>query len=366
MRNRSVGLIKTFLILVSIVFLLTLGIDQKAIEISAHTTGGEFENLNSGKCIDVAGASTANGAQVLQWTCHGGNNQQLRVLPRGGYHEIRFVHSDKCLDVYGLSTEDGGIIVQWACNGGTNQLWIAVFSNGTTERIQNVNSGRCIDVDGQSLSDGAIIHQWGPAGNCGTWASHYWTLNGLSGSSPLNSFGGYSYKNSRCTLPVDPIGTVFILGSGSTGQVFNHAARSDHGSWNDHVAGQYFWETSGCSSADDGAATEPNSCPCDRWHLRYEVAWAGGSYGYSSAATPHFDDFQVDWGVPPNPDHCISPGPPNGFTQGRVEVWNKWVSSGQHPNASVNYWNNTETFSKCGQLVQGDGYVDYIDIRPEH
>jgi hypothetical protein len=33
-------------------------------------------NRNSGKVIDVNGASTADGAAVIQWTDHGGNNQQ--------------------------------------------------------------------------------------------------------------------------------------------------------------------------------------------------------------------------------------------------------------------------------------------------
>ncbi|WP_229847234.1 RICIN domain-containing protein [Kitasatospora griseola] len=37
-------------------------------------------SVNSGKCLDVTGASTADGAQVIQWTCEVGKpNQEWTV-----------------------------------------------------------------------------------------------------------------------------------------------------------------------------------------------------------------------------------------------------------------------------------------------
>jgi hypothetical protein len=36
-------------------------------------------NRNSGKCLDVDGSSAADGADVIQWTCHGGANKKWRV-----------------------------------------------------------------------------------------------------------------------------------------------------------------------------------------------------------------------------------------------------------------------------------------------
>ncbi|MGW3044942.1 RICIN domain-containing protein [Kitasatospora sp. NPDC001159] len=35
-----------------------------------------FSSLTSGKCLDVTGASTANWAQVIQWTCGTGKTKQ--------------------------------------------------------------------------------------------------------------------------------------------------------------------------------------------------------------------------------------------------------------------------------------------------
>jgi hypothetical protein len=43
------------------------------------TTTGSYVNVKSrasGECLDVSGASTANGAAVITWTCNGGANQQ--------------------------------------------------------------------------------------------------------------------------------------------------------------------------------------------------------------------------------------------------------------------------------------------------
>src|SRR5262245_26989078 len=36
------------------------------------------------------------------------------------------VHSDKCLDVEGASRADGGRVHQWSCHGGANQQWLVI------------------------------------------------------------------------------------------------------------------------------------------------------------------------------------------------------------------------------------------------
>ena len=40
---------------------------------------GTVTSVRSGLCLDVSGASTANGARVGLWSCHGGGNQQWRL-----------------------------------------------------------------------------------------------------------------------------------------------------------------------------------------------------------------------------------------------------------------------------------------------
>jgi endoglucanase len=89
--------------------------------------GGGFEHLtsrHSSLCLDVASESTADGGNIQQWSCHGGDNQQWELQSVGsGYYQIVSRHSGLCLDVASWSTADGGNIQQWSCHGGNNQQW---------------------------------------------------------------------------------------------------------------------------------------------------------------------------------------------------------------------------------------------------
>lgn len=82
-------------------------------------------NQNSGRCLDVAWASTAVQANVIQATCSYADNQRW-WLPAGtgsGFQEVRAKHSNMCLDVAWVSPYDGADILQSSCWNGTNQQW---------------------------------------------------------------------------------------------------------------------------------------------------------------------------------------------------------------------------------------------------
>jgi endoglucanase len=77
---------------------------------------------HSGKCVDVISASTANGAEIAQYGCNGGENQRWQFQDLGnGYHQIIARHSGRCLDVDGVSTANNARIIQWTCGSGQNQ-----------------------------------------------------------------------------------------------------------------------------------------------------------------------------------------------------------------------------------------------------
>ncbi|MEV4103140.1 RICIN domain-containing protein [Nonomuraea sp. NPDC049649] len=72
----------------------------------------------------VISASTADNAEIKQWTWNGGGNQKWQFQDAGGgYVRIVNQHSGKCLDVAGGSTADGANIIQYTCGSGTNQQW---------------------------------------------------------------------------------------------------------------------------------------------------------------------------------------------------------------------------------------------------
>ena len=127
----------------------------------------ELVNRNSGKALDVCGASTADGACVQQYARWGGENQQWQFVDSGGgYYRLRARHSGKVLDVYNWSTADGAAIVQWSDHNGANQQFRLVDSPDGYVRLINRNSGKALEVQGGSTADGARVVQytdWGGA-----------------------------------------------------------------------------------------------------------------------------------------------------------------------------------------------------------
>jgi hypothetical protein len=124
-------------------------------------------NRNSGKVLDVANKSTANGANVHQWTWLNGTNQQWNVIDIGnGQYNIVGVQSAKYLDVASASTADGANVEIWQSTGGNNQKFTFTVTDSNYFRITAVHSGKVLEVAGGSTADGANVQQW-------TWTGAY-------------------------------------------------------------------------------------------------------------------------------------------------------------------------------------------------
>lgn len=118
-------------------------------------------NKQSGKVIDVAGASTANGANIQQWHNLGISAQQWRAVDVGsGYWKFVNVNSGKVIDVEGASTVNGANISQYTDSGTTNQQWSVVGVGGGYWKIVNRNSAKVVDLEGGSTLDGTNISQY--------------------------------------------------------------------------------------------------------------------------------------------------------------------------------------------------------------
>jgi glucose/arabinose dehydrogenase len=116
-------------------------------------------------CADVSGASMASGADVIQWTCHGGANQRWVFAHVGsGIYEIRASHSNLCLGVVGNSATDGADVVQLTCNASSGQRWLVrpvSGQSGVFELLAQTGTNRCLDVFGAGTANNADIVQWG-------------------------------------------------------------------------------------------------------------------------------------------------------------------------------------------------------------
>lgn len=115
---------------------------------------------HSGKCLDVPGSATSNGAVMQQWRCHGGVEQQWRFVPlaSGAYQLVNYFNG-KCLDVMSDSQSSGAPIIQWPCDGGNSQQWRVQVAVNDTLQLVNVLSNKCLEVQGASTSNGVSVVQ---------------------------------------------------------------------------------------------------------------------------------------------------------------------------------------------------------------
>ena len=131
-------------------------------------------SVHSGKCMDIAGASKADSAQVVQNTCNGTKSQNIAVKNMGGgWYRLLDKNSGKAIDVAAASTADGAKVQQYTDNATNAQRFsITPGSDSTTWVLRNQNSGKCLDVADWSTNDGGIIQQW----TCADTANQAWRL----------------------------------------------------------------------------------------------------------------------------------------------------------------------------------------------
>ena len=132
---------------------------------SGSPTGGTHTGAIVGygsKCVDVAGASSANGAAVQLYTCNGTNAQQWTVGTDGTLKAL-----GKCMDVTSAGTANGTKVQLYTCNGTAAQKWTR-----TGNTLVNSGSGKCLDATGPSSADGTRLQIW----TCSGGSNQNWTL----------------------------------------------------------------------------------------------------------------------------------------------------------------------------------------------
>jgi hypothetical protein len=128
------------------------------------------------KTLEVPGASTANGVQIVQnrspltgSTAH----QRFRVTKAGEtggrpYFRIRSTHvANKCFDVEGASVFNNARVVQFSCiTGNRNQHFFldSIFPGSTIHTITPRHSGLRLDITGASTGVGAGLQQFQDTG----------------------------------------------------------------------------------------------------------------------------------------------------------------------------------------------------------
>jgi hypothetical protein len=125
---------------------------------------------NSNLCIDIAGGSYYDWANVQQFRCHGYPNQKFsfELVETDSYgtewYRIVAAGSGKCLDVARNSYYDGGNIIQYGCHYGDNQKFkvedLAPYYGDRVVKIIVKSTGKCLDIAGNSYYNNGNLQQW--------------------------------------------------------------------------------------------------------------------------------------------------------------------------------------------------------------
>ncbi len=125
-------------------------------------TGGTIRGL-ANKCVDVAGANTANGTAVQLYDCNGTAAQRWSVGADGTIRAL-----GKCLDVNAGGTANGTLVQLWDCNGSAAQRWAVTAARD----IVNPQADKCLDATGNSSANGTRLQ----IRTCTGGANQKWTV----------------------------------------------------------------------------------------------------------------------------------------------------------------------------------------------
>ncbi|MBH8559883.1 RICIN domain-containing protein [Hymenobacter negativus] len=142
----------------------------------------------SGRCLDIASASTASGAAAVQWEFTHANSQQWRLVPiRQGseYFRIEARHSGQCLTVDKPGENMG--LVQRPFQGSEQQQWRLVPAGPAGSfQLENRSEARCAALAAADKFNGTpVVAQKNNGRASQQWHLFRLRLNVLEGPSPF-------------------------------------------------------------------------------------------------------------------------------------------------------------------------------------
>ena len=165
--------------------------NQKWRILSTANNTFKLINLYSGLALSSAYPRTQSGLQLEQYTYTGWSGQKWMLdavspLNSGSKYSITARHSGKALDIAGSSVANGTYIYQWTVVPSSPfQKWLASTQGGAQLAFTNVGTQKVLEVGGYAMGDGGGIQQW-------QWAGHNWQKWRLEMSD--QDSGGFWYK----------------------------------------------------------------------------------------------------------------------------------------------------------------------------
>lgn len=169
-------------------------------------------------CIDLAGGNYANGTNVQLYSSNNTLAQKFKITDihgkkgediNGTYFINMTSYQFKSLDVAGASTADGANVQIYEGNGSAAQQWkISTDANGESTII-NVGSKKALDVNGDHYAPGTNVWQYSPNGTTAQkWkfvkqGSGYKIISALNDSVCLDVAGGQPFDGTNVWIYSD-------------------------------------------------------------------------------------------------------------------------------------------------------------------
>ncbi|MEV8379034.1 lytic polysaccharide monooxygenase [Kribbella sp. NPDC056861] len=123
---------------------------------SSGATVGTPLRGGQGKCLDVAGSNSADGAVVQLFDCNQTAAQQWQAPGDGSVHAL-----GKCLDARYSGRKNGTRVQLWTCNGTGAQKWHFTQSGD----LVNDPADKCLDVIDKKTANWTPTQLWDCAGS---------------------------------------------------------------------------------------------------------------------------------------------------------------------------------------------------------
>ncbi|WP_437336244.1 RICIN domain-containing protein [Sorangium sp. So ce394] len=232
--------------------------DADAVLVSSVTEGDYvIRSVATNKCLDVPGASTADGTRMQQWTCNGTNAQKFHISPTtDGYWKIVNVGSNKALDVRDVSTAANAVIHQWTYVGGANQQWKLVNRGGDQFSIHARHTDQVVDLAWGNAADGTDILQYPYGGT----TNQRWTLDKVSGGSSTGSGARTLTIVNNCSAPIWVAHSTNVQGPQNV--KLTRGAAYTYDVPDGGISATRFWPKTGCDDGGRNCTTGDSVAPC--------------------------------------------------------------------------------------------------------
>lgn len=144
---------------------------------------------HSGLCLEVPGAATTDGTQLVQNTCNGRPEQRFRFDVIDGTRQLYSIvatHSNLCVGANTITPANGTTVVQRACSDAANNVTLQfrlerIDATSGRFRVRNIAQARCVDVANNDTRTGRPVHFWSCA-DLTSGRNQNWTLAGALAS----------------------------------------------------------------------------------------------------------------------------------------------------------------------------------------